>query len=137
MMPRSANEIWSEGNVAADLAIHTIKAANGWTAIMRSRAISGKNGTRSALIKPLIVIGAMSGATAIFTGIVTSDSCPLMATMTGVQRIVAESGTDSAVMRDAGMWPPDFSSQYLSIIGAMKRIPAVARTESAKPGSSA
>ena len=84
--------------------------------------------------KPTIVIGAINGATAIFTGIEIKESCPLIATMTGVQRIVAASGIASAALRNLGA---PRSNNFSSILGARKRMPAVASTESANPGSSA
>ena len=59
------------------------------------------------------------------------EICPEMATMTGVQNKVAERGIAITMASGLGI----FLEKLSMSLGASKRSPAVARTESAKPGS--
>ena len=89
-------------------------------------------GESKAAINPIIVIGATTGATKTLAGIDTSEKRPEIARMIGVHISVAESGI--AITCASFSWPY-FSVSQVSILGANSKIPAVADTESAKPGS--
>ena len=87
---------------------------------------------QSAAIKPKIVIGPTTGTASRFAGIEMSESIPDMAMITGVQTIVAENGMASN-SASRSFQPREISRS--EILGATKRIPAVAATDRAKPGS--
>ena len=78
---------------------------------------------------PRTVAGPTAGAASRFAPTATRLTCPEIAATSGVQAIWAASGTDTASATHRG-------SQRISRSrhpGASQRIPAVARTESAKP----
>jgi hypothetical protein len=77
-------------------------------------------GETRAAINPTIVMGATTGAAKIFATILMGLMYPESATMTGEQSAIAAIGGANIFGR---------------IFGAISSKPAVARTESAKPGS--
>ena len=89
---------------------------------MSNSAIGADIGEISAATKPAIVIGATTGAARIFAMMLMGLMYPESATMTGEQSAIAAIGGAKIFGR---------------IFGAISSRPAVARTESAKPGSRA
>ena len=80
----------------------------------------------------MIVIGATTGPARTFAGIETSENKPEIARIIGVHIKVAASGI---AMTWANFSWPNLSVSQISSFGANNRMPAVAATESAKPGS--
>ena len=112
-------------------AIHATHAAKGFTAQIKSPDTHGAKGERTPAIKPIIVTGATAGAARTLARMLINEICPEMATMTGVQNKVAERGIAITMAIGLGIFLEKLSTSF----GANKRSPAVARTESAKPGS--
>jgi hypothetical protein len=99
-----------------------MKVASGFISKSRMCDTPGNIGERIAAINPMIVIGATTGSARTFAGIETSENRPEIARIIGVHMIVAESGIA-------------ISGENFSSFGANNKMPAVAATESAKPGS--
>ena len=112
-------------------ATHATKAARGLTHQSKSCERKGSTGDINAATKPTIVIGATAGAAKIFATMLISDSWPEIATMTGAQKSVAARGVAIIVASTFGITFENFSTRR----GAAISKPAVASTESAKPGS--
>ena len=112
-------------------AIHATHAANGFTIQIRSSDNHGAIGEISPATKPKIVTGATAGAARTLARILMSEICPEIATMTGVQNKVAESGIAITMAIGRGI----FLEKLSTSLGASNKSPAVARTERAKPGS--
>jgi hypothetical protein len=108
------------GNVELQAAVQVIHCASGLTNQMSNCAMGADIGEISAAIKPIIVIGATTGAANIFARMLMGLMYPESATMTGEQSAIAAIGGANIFGR---------------IFGAISSNPAVARTESAKPGS--
>ena len=79
-------------------------------------------GEIKAAIKPTMVIGVTAGAASKLATMLMGLMYPEMATMTGAQKVMAAIGG----ARNCGL-----------IFGAKSKRPAVAKTESANPGSRA
>ena len=109
--------IWITGKDAALYAMAVIKLAG----IPAKPINHGAIGGISAAINPRIVTGATSGAAKTFAKIEVIDRYPLNATIIGEQRIVAAIGSATT-----------FGAL---IFGAINNKPAVAKTDSANPGS--
>jgi hypothetical protein len=92
-----------------------------------------ENGVSRALTKPRIVIGAITGATKMFAGIVAIDNSFAKSKMTGRQNMVVLIGIEIPSSNQSGVITLlNFSCN----LGASISIPAVANTERANPGSS-
>ena len=89
-------------------------------------------GESKAAMNPMIVIGATTGPAKTFAGIETREKRPEIARIIGVHINVAASGI--AITWASFSWP-NLSVSQSSSFGANNRIPAVAATESANPGS--
>ena len=87
---------------------------------------------KMALINPITVIGAITGETKIFAGMVINDNCPDSITTTGVQKIVALIGIEITSVSHLVLIN---LLKWLSKVGEKINIPLVARTDNAKPGS--
>jgi stage V sporulation protein SpoVS len=85
----------------------------------------------SAATNPIIVSGAIAGATTAFTGIEVKEICPESATITGVHKVVAAIGIANGSAKNFG----SFNCKNLEIGWFRKMIPEVAKTESANPAS--
>ena len=112
-------------------AIQAIHAASGVTARINTCDTHGMIGEISAATKPTIVIGATAGAARTFATMLSTESCPEIATMTGAQNKVAASGVAITVATAFGIFAENFSTRG----GARIKRPAVAKTDKAKPGS--
>ena len=110
----------------------TIHLASGKVIEMSMVAITGVMEARIAEINPITVIGAITGEAKTLAKIVIKDNCPERATITGVQNNVAEIGiaTASATTRHL-----NFALNSSTNLGDKIKIPAVAKTDRAKPGS--
>jgi hypothetical protein len=101
-----------------------------------SKRINSENlsrkGDSKAAINPSTVIGAMTGATKILAGIVTGANWPESKTITGIQNTVALIGIVSASTIQSTFI---YFKSLTFIIGEKINIPAVAKTDNAKPGS--
>jgi hypothetical protein len=101
-----------------------------------SKRINSENfamkGDSKAAINPRTVMGAITGATKIFAGIVAGANWPESKTITGIQNTVALIGIASASTIQSTFI---YFNSLTFIIGEKINIPAVAKTDSAKPGS--
>jgi hypothetical protein len=101
-----------------------------------SKRINSENlarkGDSKAAINPRTVMGAITGATKIFAGTVTGANCPESKTITGMQNTVALIGIASASTIQSTF---KYFRSLTFIIGEKINIPAVAKTDNAKPGS--
>ena len=95
--------------------------------------ICGAIGEISAAINPVIVIGATAGAANKLAKSDAGDRKPDKATITGAQKTIAAIGGAAACANNLGT----ARAKKLVTRGAKSNNPAVARTESAKPGSRA
>ena len=77
-------------------------------------------------------MGAITGATKILAGIVTGANWPESKTITGMQKTVALMGIAIASTNQSTFI---YFKSLTFMIGEKINIPAVAKTESAKPGS--
>ena len=89
-------------------------------------------GVKIALRNPSTVIGAIAGATKIFDGIVANENSLDKSRITGKHGIVALTGIAIASTNHRGF---NIFCNLFSTFGERNRMPAVARTDSAKPGS--
>ena len=112
-------------------ATHATHAARGFTNQISIADSHGAIGEISPATKPKIVTGATAGAARTLARILISEICPEIATMTGVQNKVAESGIAITMAIGRGIFLEKLSTSR----GAKSKSPAVARTERAKPGS--
>ena len=88
---------------------------------------------RSPPASPRTVAGATAGAASRLAATATRLTCPESAATTGVQATCAASGTDTASATQRGVHRISASRQT----GASSRMPAVARTDRAKPAVTA
>ena len=119
------------GSSEITAAIHATQAAKGLTTQIKSPDIHGAKGERTPAINPITVTGATAGAAKTLATMLIGEICPEMATMTGVQKIVAANGVAITIAKARGIFFENFSTST----GANNKSPAVAKTESAKPGS--
>ena len=105
-------------------AMKAIQLENGSTAATIRKEKLGNIGESSEAIKPATVMGATAAETRRLAGMETNENCPEIAMIIGVQKIVAASGIaiGSGIFRAVR-------------IGTRTKIPAVAPTDNAKPGS--
>ena len=114
------------------LLIQTIHCAKIVAMNNNDEDIKGINGANTAAIKPRIVIGAITGATKILAGTETIASWLEIKTITGKQKIVALNGIAIDSANNLLFTTP---TNLLDRDGESMRMPAVAKTERAKPGS--
>jgi hypothetical protein len=109
-----------------------IHLASGKEIVISTVATMGIIEAKIAAIKPITVMGAITGEAKTLAKILIKDNCPESATITGVQKIVAEIGIATA---SANTFHLNLALSCSTNLGDKINIPAVAKTERAKPGS--
>ena len=119
------------GKPAVQCAITAIHAASGFTRVTSRADNHGAAGEISAAINPTIVIGATAGAANKLATMLIGEINPEIATIIGAQKSIAAIGGAMASAKSLGVK----RAKNFTTRGAKSNNPAVARTESAKPGS--